>query len=279
MKTTIHTYRFDLRIPSESAKYKELCETLRATPGRGHWMESHGGGLHYQPRLDGVEVTLETEHLFDNQWNTKPIGDSEKGLRVFDWAQDYNPNGNPNIKQGHYLDITPEMAVIRANTFRCGYCGKQEPKSKGLVFCPHCLDSEYLTSKNLRLTRMRACSEGHKYTSPELSEEELAQRLPLFKAAQTHGNTERGRARIAERLKEITQERDKAIKLANTEHDGLRWLIDRGINVSNCIFYKHTGRFCFGWREQNGIDPAVLGVLKAALVGFPFEFDIKGETK
>lgn len=277
MKTTIHTYRFDLRIPSERDKYVELCETLRATPGRGHWMESHGGGLHYQPSLNGVELTLETEHLFDNQWNTKPVGDAKKGLRVFDWAQDYNPHGNPNIKQGHYLDITPDMVNIRSETFRCGYCGKQEPKPKGLVFCPHCLDSEYLTSKELHLTRMRACSEGHKYKSPEMSEEELAERLPLFKAAQTHGNTERGKVRIAERLQEITKERDRAIKVANAEHDGLRWMLDRGINTSNCIFYKHTGRFCFGWRGQNGVDPAVRADLKKALEGFPFEFDIKGE--
>lgn len=277
MKTTIHTYRFDLRVPSERDKYTELSETLKTTPGRGHWMESHGGAMHYQPGQNGVELDLETEHLFDNQWNTRPIGDAKKGLRVFDWAQDYNPHGDPSIKQGHYLDITPEMVAIRAETFRCGYCGKQEPKSKGLVFCPHCLDSEYLTSKELHLTRMRACSEGHKYKSPELSEAELAERLPLFKAAQTHGNTERGKARIAQRLLEITKERDKAIKLANAEHDGLLWMLDRGINTNNCIFYTHTGRFCFGWRGQNGIDPAVRGELEAALTGFPFEFDIKGE--
>ena len=82
MKTTIHTYRFDIRKPEERTQYDELFKTLKATPGRGHWMESWGGGnLHYCPELNGVELELETKFLFENQWNADtPNG---KGIRVF----------------------------------------------------------------------------------------------------------------------------------------------------------------------------------------------------
>lgn len=271
MKTKLHTYRFDIRLPDEAKLYGELRTTLRATPGRGHWMESHGGALHYCPGLDGAELELDRKDLFDNQWNAKTPGG--KGIRVFDWAQDYNPNGNPNLKQGHYLDITQEMVDIRINTWRCGYCGAKESILEVSEFCKHCIDSEYLTEKDLPMLRMRACSRGHKYKTPELSAEESAWLLPLFKKAQIHGNSERGRARVAERILEVAKERDRAIRIANTEHDGLMWLLANGINTSNCIFYKHTGKFSFGWRS-NGIDPAVYDDLVAALEGFPFEYEI-----
>lgn len=273
MKTTIHTYRFDIRKPDEKAQYEELLKTLNATPGRGHWMESHGGPLHYCPELNGAELELETEHLFNNQWNASVPGKA-KGIRVFDWAQDYQPNQNPYLKQGHYLDITPDMVAIRVNTLHCGYCGARYAKAGAPAFCGSCLDSEYLTVKQLNLTRLRSFAAGLKYESPELTAGELAVRLPLFKRAQTHGNTERGKGRIAKRLLEIMQERDKAIKLANTEHDGYLWMLERGININNCIFYKHTGRFSFGWRGD-GIDAAVVEDLMASMEGFPFEFDVK----
>lgn len=274
MKTHIHTYHFDIRVPSEKAEYLSLCKKLRATPGRGDWMESHGRSSHWLNDIpSGSEIELETKHLFDNQWNTGAIGKYEKGLRVFDWAQDYNPNGNPYIKRGHYLDITPEMVELRDNTHKCGYCGKQEPAQKGYAFCPHCLDSAYLTEKDLHLTRMRPCSAGLKYKSPELSEAEKAHLLPLFKSAQIHGQTERGKVRIAKARADLLATRDSVILHANREFNGFTWLMDNGVNTENCIYYKHTGVFSFGWR--NPVDSVLLSSLLDVITEFPYAYEIK----
>lgn len=275
MKTTLRTYNFDTRIASERIAYDALCQELRATVGRGHWMESNGRGSHWlnELTLDAIEITLETAHLFDNQWNTAPIGKYEKGLRVFDWAQDYKPDNSPYIKRGHYLTITPEMVEIRANTMCCGYCGKQEPAQKGYVFCPHCLDSAHLTESDLRLTRMRPCDAGLKYESPELSEAEKAHLMPLFVEAQIHGTTSRGKARILKERAGILKERDSTIHHAQVKFDGFTWLMDHGVNTENCIYYSHKGKFNFGWREP--IKGAVRDSLLESLHGFPFEYDVE----
>ena len=156
IKTRIFSYSFDISKPEDAAAYAALCEKLKAVQPRQ--MKSHDGGKssYYKAAFDkpeGVEITLETKHLFTNQWNTAAIeGVSEKGLRVFDWAEDYMLSGGAYgsaysakyHKRGHYLEQTPEMAEIRRNTCKCRYCGKQEPAQKGYVFCPHCIDSEYL---------------------------------------------------------------------------------------------------------------------------------------
>jgi hypothetical protein len=269
MKTTIHTYRFDIRNTEENAAYQGLVETLKSTRGRGHWMESHGGASYYLPNVNGAPAILDTLHFFENQWNAEING---KSIRVFDWAQDYKPNGSPFIKRGHYLDISAEMVEIRQNTMVCGYCGKHEPAQKGYVFCPHCIDSEYLTEDMLHLTRMVPVCESRNPRAP-LSEAERANLIPLFVQAQTHGTTVRGKARIEKMRADSLSKRDKAIKNANTEYDGFKWLTDRGINTANCIYYSHTMRFCFGWRESitGDVRTAILDVLRK----FPFDYDVK----
>jgi hypothetical protein len=270
MKTTIHTYRFDTHKPEERAAYDTLRAQLKT---QARCMESHGGGMHYRPELDGKFIELETAHLFDNQWNTAPIpGISDKGLRVFDWAQDYQPYGNPNIKQGHYLDITDEMRAIRDNTAKCGYCGAQEPVGAH-VFCPHCLDSEYLTEKDLPLTRMRPVSTPFGAEIPTLSDAERAALMPKFQDAQLHGSTERGKARIAKARADVIAKCNKETRAAITERDGFLWFMDRGIRTDNLIFYSHTGRFCFGWRQP--CDAALVSALLDIVSEFPFSYDIK----
>ena len=113
MKTTIHTYCFDISKPAEKAAYESLAASLRA---RGlKVFETWGGDSgHYHPfsASDGAEIELETSHLFGNQWNTAPCMGSEKGWRVFDWAQDYPINFSNNIKYMH-LRILREAGTRR----------------------------------------------------------------------------------------------------------------------------------------------------------------------
>lgn len=277
IKTTLHNYYFDIRTEQGAADYKALVKTLRAAGLKCFC--SHGGGSHYLGgKMEKVQaVELETECLFANQWNTAPIpGVSEKGYRVFDWAEDYESNiGAPKgIKRGHYLEQTAEMKEIRRNIHKCGYCGKQEPAAKGYVFCPHCIGSEYLTSAQLHLTRMVSIEQdGVNAARAELTEAERAHLLPLYKDAQINGNTERDKKRIADKRAALVNSRDKAIRVANTEHDGFMWFLDRGINTDNLIYYSHTNTFCWGWR--NPIDDCLKDEILEIISEFPFNYSLK----
>lgn len=271
LKSVIHAYSFDTTKAGDRAAYDELCAKLK---GLGlDCFETHGGASHYMPKLDGVTVELETTHLFSNQWNTAPIeGVSDKGLRVFDWAQDYRPNGCSTRKRGHWIEQTAEMKAARENTVCCGYCGKQEPSAKGLVFCPHCLDSEYLTLDTLHLLRMLPTS-LHNPNRGKLTAAEHEWLYPQFKSAQLHGTTERGKARIAKARKDLVIERDKAIYQATTKHDGMIWLLDKGLKIDNVIYYTHTDRFSFGWRQA--VDDGVVSEILEIISEFPFNYEIK----
>lgn len=276
IKTVLHTYEFNISKEEDRAAYEALRATLKAqglkcfeswSPGKNssHWLGED---------WDGTSITLETDHVFDNQWNTAPIdGLSEKGLRVFDWAQDATGLNilSPNIKRGHWLEQTREMQEIRDNTTKCGYCGKQEPAAKGYVFCPHCLDSEYLTAKDLPLTRMKRVSDSEKRAP--LTEAESAHLLPLYRAAQLHGTTARGKARIAKQRADIAHEFATATRNATTKRDGLLWLLDHGLSIDNVIFYSHTGRFGFGWRKP--IEAEILSEILNVISEFNFPYDIE----
>lgn len=272
METTYHSYHFDLRTPEGKAGWADLRAKLANHPRR---MESHGGALHCQPDRDGTVITLETKHLFDNQWNTAPIPawGGDKGYRVFDWALDA-PLGFAaprHIRQGHYLDQTPEMREIRRNTMKCGYCGKQEPAAKGYVFCPHCLDSEYLKEADLKLTRMMPVDESGRATFKELTKAERGYLLPLYREAQLHGATERGKARAAAKRRDVAETYKAKLHNAKTEHDGFMWLLDHGINTDNVIYYSHTGRFGFGWRTPMGGEVLAAFLEVAAKFGWPYD--------
>lgn len=275
IKTTLHAYRFDVRNPDEKAAYADLKAKLKAMGLE--CFETHGGGSHYLPALDGIEIELETAHLFNNQWNTAPIeGVSDKGLRVFDWAQDFESSiGAPRgIKRGHWLEQTPEMQEIRRNTDTCGYCGKQEPAAKGYVFCPHCLGSEYLKASDLHLTRMLPVDKsGVSAKRAPLTEAERDHLLPLYREAQLHGNTDRDKTRIAKRRADVESKYRQSVDNATRERAGMLWLMDRGIKTDNAIYYSHTRKFSFGWRQP--IDSEMLSDLLDVISEFPFAYEIK----
>lgn len=266
LKTVLHAYSFYINEAEGKAAYAELRERMKAAGIK--CFETHGGASHHKYDLAGP-VELETSHIFDNQWNTAPIGGGN-GHRVFDWAQDYMPNRNPHLKRGHWLEMTGEMIAIRQDTHACGYCGYQCAAADATHFCPRCIGSEYLTTKDLPLTRMRPVKA--KGDRAALTDSELAERLPLWKSAQIHGNTERDKKRIAEKRARLLADYEKVTKNALTERDGMLWLMDRGITES-AIYYSHTGRFGFGWRRP--VPDELRADLLEALAEFPFAYDIK----
>lgn len=280
--TTMRSYYFDTRKPAEAEAYRELSERLTAQ-GLDCFETWGGGGSHYDARFaDGLTIELETEHLFSNQWNTAPIaGIRGSGLRVFDWAQDYPMHFDARIKRGHYLEQTPEMAAVRTSTLTCGYCGKHEPAASGAEFCGACLDSAYLKESDLHLQRLVPAAVRMLKREP-LTPAERAVRVPLYVAAQVSGDAVRAAAHNVKRRKrveiEYAEDLEKAESVracAETKRDGFTWLLDRGINTENVIFYNHTGRFGFGWCSP--IEGAARLALLEALRTFPFPYDV--ETK
>jgi hypothetical protein len=267
IKTVVHAYYFNTSNAEEKVAYEALSEKLKARGSK--CFETWGGSSHYQPQLDGVEVELETKHLFGNQWNTAPI--SGKGYRLFDWAQDYPIKFGANIKRGHYLELTTEMIEVRHSHKKCGYCGNMLHESEAKEFCEKCIDSEYLEEKDLFLTRMKRIDD---VTSPKpLLDVEKEYLIPKFSEAQLHGSTARGKARIAKERADLLTERDKTIKVANIKYDGMLWMMDHGVSTGNVIYYSHTNMFSFGWRKP--IDKGIVDDLHKLMEGFPFEYEVK----
>ncbi|MCP4597021.1 hypothetical protein [Neptuniibacter sp.] len=273
METTIHYYYYNLDKEADRKEYSALCDALLRRGSKLFDSISADHYTYYRDKikpLDGQTVTLEPKHLFDNQWNTAPTSTSESGLRVFDWAEGILPNRN--IKQGQWLGLTPKMVAIRKNTLKCGYCGKQYQAQQGYVFCGACLDSEYLEEKELHLLRLMPICETWDNRA-KLTQAERGWLVPQYVKAQTEGLTARGKARIKKKYSDIKKHRDKTIQNANREYDGFKWLMDRGVNTDNCIYYDHTGRFCFGWRKLVEGDTRI--ALLEKLSDFPFDYDIK----
>ena len=263
MLTTIRTYCIFTNTPEGAKEWRDLRTKLEKT--NGECFESWGvGSMHYKKELTDKVINLEPKHIFDNQWNTAD------GLRVFDWAQDYMPYRNPNLKQGHYLEITQEMRDIRNDTVACGYCGFQSRTDKP-YFCPQCLGSQYLKAEDIHLTRLQpvSCKDSRK----PLSEAEKAERMPLYIKAQTERVTERDKKAIARARESVVSKCDKVTADSITKRDGFLWLLDRGFRTDNVIFYTHTGRFCFGWRSP--LSGELLSRTLDIITEFPFDYDIK----
>jgi hypothetical protein len=249
MKTKFHRYHFDISKPEELAEYNQLFKTLKATPGRGKWMNTIStGNKQGQPIGD---VTLQTTHLFDNQWNT------EEGFRVFDWYEGIYPNRH--IKRGHYLDITPEMIEIRKTTFKCGYCGSVVPKGE-----PHreCLSSEYITPDNFHLIYPKAVSD--RSSRKPLSEAVMAEFTAIWLKAKEDKAEAQIAVEYARRLEEI--------KRADAKFQLKVRLLELGIPKDMFITYG-TDDITIGW--NNPVSKVIADWLEAKLKPTDIPWTIK----
>lgn len=230
-------------------------------------------GISFVPseHIKTVEVTLETDNLFDNQWNTA------EGFRLFNKAE-YR-HRNPNFKCGYWLEQTPEMVAILTGTAKCGYCGHKAPVGEK-DFCDKCLGSPHLEEGDLHLLRMHPIeepglretvkSERQRYRKhAPLTEQERETLLPRYVEAQTKGKRELTLKAISDAYKKYARK----LILANVEYDGMRCIAKAGIPLDNVIFYEHTETFCFGWR--NGLNDEVKEVLKEKLKDFPYKLELK----
>ena len=276
LKAQLHYYRYNVIVPEERRAYEEMAKKIAANEpeARGKWMKCIPSfDKDKRGREDNTteEVEVELEHIFDNQWNTKT-------MQVFDWYEEaiYSAGKeNKNIKRGHWLELTPELAAVRKATWKCCYCGAQygehhTPKTGD--FCTQCLDSKYLKKEDLRLLRLRRLSvPDHVIT--ELTEEEMAFLLPLYVERQTVSRDSRAVAAREREMERIEKDYKEAIKAAETKYQGFKWLYGKGIKLSNVIYYSHTDRFCFGW--QNKVSPEVESAILKVISEFPYQYTIE----
>lgn len=260
MKTKLHTYRFDLKDPVQAAQYKAFRAERKAAGARLH--RSHGSGSFCDQK--DREVELETEHLFDNQWNTVDR------QRVFDWAEDYQMH-TPNIRRGHWLEITDEMRQARAARHACGWCGYQED-NPGYKFHMACQRRVHIPDPH-HLGLLRMVPVDHRATRTDLTEQEAEELKTLQAQLQLFGPEPRIELHGRE-LDKAQKFAEAAIKKAQQRLAGAQFFQDRGISVANLIYYDHIGTYCFGW-EGAGFPPHVAEAFQKALEGAPCRVEIK----
>lgn len=296
MKTKLHSYYFHTgNIPDHQA-YNLLRLTMakqsrQAEPKKFLESRTSGSGFEHLLLLESpthnhsvYEVELDPKHLFDDQWNT--VGrDGHLGYRVFDWVEYISPH-SVNIKRGHWLEVTDEMADARQNTLVCGYCGAlygtlhpdhltvtDDPI--GHKFCKKCLGSSYLKEDDLPLLRLWAVNvKASRLREGLLTDEENDWLLPRYLEAQTESKAKDAEAILASCLKRV----EAAHHLANMEYEGMKMLIENGINTDNVIFNSHVPEFKFGWRSPLSpcVADAMLDKLKA--IGFSPKFRVHLHT-
>lgn len=257
MQATLYAYNLFIKDPTDRAKYEAIVAKMKARGTecfRALAEDKHAYFYEFASGENGVKVTLATDYIFNNQWNTTPIkGVSENGLRVFDWAEYASEAAglSPDFKCGHYLELSPELIEARTNRGACGYCGKQYDRPFP-TFCGACIGSEYLDEETLLKGATRVYPVALPRTWTPLTDVETAEILPKWKDAQINGATQRDRARIEKERDALAKEYSRAVNNAETKFNGYTWLMDRGINTSNVIFYDHTHKFSIGWRNPVG---------------------------
>lgn len=276
IQTRIYYYRFDISDPQDKASYDSLMCALKTIPfpvwemradfaGPSSDLRSFMAKVREAAGRDGGRLTLETDFLFRDQWNA-----TDPDLRVFNRAEVVYKN--PDIKEGYWLEQTPEMVAILRDTLKCGFCGKLEPAASGRTFCDKCLGSEYLKPDDFPLLRLLPVCEEDKKRKP-LSAAERAELLPQYADAQ------RTRLEAKEVMLRADVEADykKALAEAKIKREAKLWILDNAPEFfDNYIYYPHTDKHCFGWRKPltDGEVAALLDVISE----FPFAYTIKRVT-
>lgn len=252
-------YNLQTRQKEDAEEYARIKERAAAL---GYRLMDVSNPSKYHNLPDVVEI--DTVYLFNNQYNTKC------GHRVHDWYEgiDYR---NRTFKSGYYLDADDDslerLKQAKLEQLACGYCGDHSGVA-GQKFCSNCLGSPYLKEDSLYLLRLIPVLHDHgKDPRAELTPEELAQIKPLYVEAQSALNIAAEKARREDLQKEF----DRTTRKALTKFSGFTWLLDHGINTTNVIYYDHTDKFSFGW--QGAMEPSVQEVIKAKMVGFPFNWE------
>lgn len=261
IETKLHIFRVSLRTEFKGEtlvkhfdEFKEEYEKaiFGVTPEhRCHYaFSAHKDKL---PSSPGVyTVLLSTDALFDNQWNTAPVGHDIEGLnnaRIFDWyesAEDgYRPSDEeeyrtpPNIPiwrrrfiSGHWLEITDEMRLVRSQVTKCGYCGKMY-REGNTGFCDSCIGSRYLTADCLHQLRLRPVGTRFSAHRANLTSEEMDILYPEYVKAQKETWSKITESRRARDIKKANRQLAEAHK----RYDIGLWLVEHMLGSYSELMY------------------------------------------
>ena len=243
---TINKYYFNTKNKAELDEYRALCQSIKAL---GLTSECFNViAQDYSPSKYPSTVTIDTDILFENQYNTI------EGLRVFDWFERYNIE-NKYIKSGYYLsgDID-KLKQAKESQYCCGYCSKRYTESEAKerdYSCTACINNEYLTNDLIHLLQLMPVTINRSEAEPN---NELVKSIK----AKFEANTET-RLKLIEEAR-VKRLKAKAIELADRVKENhkaelyelkiMTQLLNNGYDTSNLIYYKHTDNWCLGWRNK-----------------------------
>lgn len=118
---------------------------------------------------------------------------------------------------------------------------------------------------------LRIRSLGHDEPYNELTDAEMSHLMPEYIASQISGQAKRKEERQIEQRQSAIEDCDSKTSNALAARDGKLWLLDHGVDLDNVIYYTHTRKFAFGWR--NPLAPEVRSALLDILSEFPFEYE------
>lgn len=270
IETVLRYYRYNIKTDDkpECVQYAEANNLHKHGPVLDDRNNSYWERIR---ELDGQTVSLETDHLFSNQWNTVC------GLRIFDYSEHakWGLHDLLPVRYGMVLEQTDAMKALRSETLKCGYCGRQTT-DRGDGFCPQCWGEERLGETDLHLLRLRPVVEGLRANRIELSDDERAELIPRYRREQKRQEKKRQEKKRRAVLSIVDEARKKAVKLvenAEIEQAGRLWLLANGLRDDNWIFYNHSGEWCLGWRQP--LTQAQSEEWRDKLEGFPFVYKIK----
>lgn len=252
MKITVKKYYYNISNKEEQAEYEKLCGVLKSRELKLFDFIA----LENKTRIDG-DFELETEFIFNNQFNAGCY-------RCFDWCGFISPNRN--IKQGHYVTDCPGfdyLQQLRHTTRQCGYCGKLYRESCQ-QWCTACLGSQYLERDELKLLKTYLIDQDRTFDiePPDWMSTEYDKRQKEARLIRVEKDKQAAFVRC-----------EKDLKSAKIEYAGFKLIIEFGLDYKNCIYYSHTGRFCFGWQEP--LTEAEKIEIGDKLKKFPYDYDMK----
>lgn len=277
LKTKLH--RYSVERGSDEAKEIDALREATQGDGAGRPMVCIGR-TDYPSKFPHIveEVDIDTKCLFDNQWNESGPG----ARRLFDYYEESHHNPKyKTTRYGHWLEITEEMRQVRKQVTKCGYCGKHYDTPTASGFCGGCIGSEHLDEKDLHLLRLKPAGSSFGAKREELTNVEKASLLPIYRREQGLGKEARAakklkglRLQVSKIVPEAEAKAAKDIADSKIEQEGKNWLLDNNYRaIDNVIFYSHTQRWAFGWR--NTLSEEEKSELETLLCEFPFDYDIK----
>ena len=203
--------------------------------------------------MGSVPITIETDYVHDNQWNSKEFG------RVMDFITFVRPHGSKDVVIGYFLDFSLELADLRTKN-RCRYCGKTMEDKNDLLWienwhlaCP----IEYMKVENIDLSYSPPIWKGSfnkKYLPsdmPEIVFDNFKKRKIEFMAQKSQKMLDDRSENLETYLQKHEKETIIKLWLASL-CDEFAWHLNIFIYAKDPIIYTHKNpiEISFNWLSQ-----------------------------